>query len=248
MFEERFNALESLKNADDLRDLSLRWLVESGNNRYSYTKDWFGLPLIQRTDDIVQMSELISEVQPTCIIETGIARGGSLSFYASMLCLLDIADGIDPRESPRQVIGIDIDLREQNRAALDKHPFNFKMQLIQGSSTDSDIIAEVHQLASRHHKVLVVLDSNHTHKHVLAELEAYASLVSVGSYCVVFDTIIEDLPKGYFTNRDWDVGNNPKTAVHEWLRSRIDFSIDQDIDNKLLVSVAPNGYLKRNTK
>ena len=146
------------------------------------------------------------------------------------------------------MIGIDIDIREQNRAALDKHPFNFKMQLIQGSSTDSDIIAEVHQLASRHHKVLVVLDSNHTHKHVLAELEAYASLVSVGSYCVVFDTIIEDLPKGYFTNRDWDVGNNPKTAVHEWLRSRIDFSIDQDIDNKLLVSVAPNGYLKRNTK
>lgn len=245
MFNERFNALESLKDSDDLRALSLRWQIESANKGYSYTKDWFGLPIIQRTDDIVQMEELIYEIKPSCIIETGVARGGSMSFYASMLCLLDVAEGADPRESKRQVIGVDIDIRENNLKALRSHPFSFYMNLIQGSSTDPQIVELVANIASSHQKILVVLDSNHTHDHVYAELEAYASLVPLGSYCVVFDTVIEDVPHGYYNNRDWDVGNNPKTAVHEWLKSHPEFEIDESIDNKLLISVAPNGYLKR---
>ena len=245
MFEERKNALEALQDASSLRNLSLQWQIESANYGYSYTKDWFGLPIIQRTDDIIEMSEIIFKIKPTCIIETGIARGGSIAFYASMLCLLDLADNVDPRESTRRVIGIDIDIREDNLKALQSHPFNFKTKLIQGSSIDPEIISNVHSQIKPEDKVLVILDSNHSHDHVLSELNAYGPLVSLNSYCVVFDTVIEDVPKGYYKNRNWDVGNNPKTAVHEWLSHNNNFEIDKNIDNKLLISVAPNGYLRR---
>ena len=154
-------------------------------------------------------------------------------------------EGLDPRKSPRKVVGVDIDIRSHNRKALDEHPLRFKMELIEGSSIDPDIIIQARSYADGVERVLVSLDSNHTHDHVLAELNAYADLVSVGSYCIVFDTVIEDLPAGLFLDRSWDVGNNPKTAVHEWLKSNPEFEIDNAIDNKLLVSVAPDGYLRR---
>ncbi len=162
-----------------------------------------------------------------------------------MLCLLDVMEGLDPRQSPRKVVGVDIDIRPNNRKALDEHPLRFKMELIEGSSIDPDIIKQVRSHADCFEHVLVALDSNHTHEHVLAELNAYADLVCVDSYCIVFDTVVEDLPAGSFPNRPWDVGNNPKTAVHEWLKSHPEFEIDKDIDNKLLISVAPDGYLRR---
>jgi cephalosporin hydroxylase len=221
------------------------FLLQSISDRYSYNFSWLSRPIIQYPQDIVAFQELVSEARPDLILETGIAHGGSLVLSASMLCLLDVMEGLDPRQSPRKVVGVDIDIRPHNRKALDEHPLRFKMELIQGSSIAPEIIQQVRSHADGVDRVLVSLDSNHTHEHVLAELNAYADLVSVGSYCIVFDTVVEDLPAGSFPDRPWDVGNNPKTAVHEWLKTHPDFEIDKDIDIKLLISVAPDGYLKR---
>lgn len=215
--------------------------------KYSYRFKWLGRPIIQLPQDIVQFQEIVISTRPSLIIETGIAHGGSLLLSASLLCLLDIMDGVDPQKSDRKVVGIDIDIRPQNLEEIDNHPLRFKIELINGSSIDRAVVEKVQCLASVSRSTLVALDSNHTHSHVLAELDAYAELVTVGSYCIVFDTIIEDLPIGSFPDRPWDVGNNPKTAVHEWLRSHSEFEIDRAIDSKLLVSVAPNGYLRRVT-
>lgn len=214
-------------------------------NGYAYQFDWMGRPIIQLPQDIIAFQELVFSTKADLILETGIAHGGSLVLSASLLCLLDVMEGMDPRQSSRKVVGVDIDIRPHNRIALDEHPLRFKMELIEGSSIDSEIIEQARSHADGVDRVLVSLDSNHTHEHVLAELNAYADLVSVGSYCIVFDTVVEDLPAGSFPDRPWDVGNNPKTAVHEWLKSHPEFAIDKGIDNKLLISVAPNGYLKR---
>ena len=222
-----------------------QFFARSHQLQYSYNFSWLNRPIIQYPQDIVAFQELVSTVKPNLIIETGIAHGGSLVLSASMLCLLDVMEGLDPRQSPRKVVGVDIDIRPHNRKALDEHPLRFKMELIEGSSIDPEIIQQVRNHADGVDRVLVSLDSNHTHVHVLAELNAYADLVSVGSYCIVFDTVVEDLPAGSFPDRPWDVGNNPKTAVHEWLKTHPEFEFDKKIDNKLLISVAPDGYLKR---
>ena len=214
-------------------------------SNYTYNFSWLGRPIIQLPQDIVAFQELVSAIDPTLILETGIAHGGSLVLSASMLCMQDLMHGRDPRASTSKVVGVDIDIRAHNRKALDEHPLRFKMELIEGSSIDPEIIQQMRSHADGVDRVLVSLDSNHTHEHVLAELNAYADLVSVGSYCIVFDTAIEDLPSGSFPDRPWDVGNNPKTAVHEWLKNHPEFEIDKGIDNKLMISVAPDGYLKR---
>jgi cephalosporin hydroxylase len=239
--------LEIKKQALDksFLQVSREWFEKSNDYKYSYHFECLGRPIIQYPQDIVQYQETIYTAAPSLVIETGIAHGGSIVLSASMLCLLDVMEGLDPRQSPRKVVGVDIDIRPHNRKALDEHPLRFKMELIEGSSIDPDIIQQVRSHASGVERVLVSLDSNHTHEHVLAELDAYADLVSVDSYCIVFDTVVEDLPAGSFSDRPWDVGNNPKTAVHEWLKSHPEFKIDKDIDNKLLISVAPDGYLKR---
>jgi cephalosporin hydroxylase len=187
------------------------------------------------------MQELIWQVQPDLIIETGIAHGGSMIFYASMLELNAICGGCQDAE----VLGIDIDIRAHNRQAIEAHPMFKRISMIQGSSTASEVIEQVKEKAAGKQKILVCLDSNHTHDHVLAELEAYAPLVSVGSYCVVFDTVIEDLPDDMFPDRPWGKGNNPKTAVWEYLKTHPEFEIDKSIQHKLLITVAPDGYLKR---
>jgi cephalosporin hydroxylase len=221
------------------------FLLQSIIDRYSYNFSWLSRPIIQYPQDIVAFQEVVSQVKPDLILETGIAHGGSLVLSASMLCLLDVMEGLDPRQSSRKVVGVDIDIRPHNRKALDEHPLRFKMELIEVSSIVPEIIQQVRGHADGVDRVLVSLDSNYTHEHVLAELNAYADLVSVGSYCIVFDTVVEDLPARSFPDRPWDVGNNPKTAVHEWLKSHPESEIDKDIDNKLLISVAPDGYLKR---
>jgi cephalosporin hydroxylase len=170
---------------------------------------------------------------------------------ASALALLDYTDAVesgrslDPKASRRKVLGVDIDIRSHNREAIEAHPMAHMIEMIQGSSVEPEIIAEVHEVAKGYERVLVCLDSNHTHAHVLAELEAYAPLTSKDSYCVVFDTIIEDLPDDMYPNRPWGVGDNPKTAVWEYLKTHPEFEIDKSIDHKLLISVAPDGYLKR---
>lgn len=197
------------------------------------------------------MQELIWSIRPDLIIETGIAHGGSLIFSASMLAQLDMCDAIEvgssfnPKESHRKVLGIDIDIRAHNREAIEAHPMASRIQMIQGSSIAPEIIEHVRQIAAGHSRILVCLDSNHTHEHVLAELEAYAPLASVGSYCVVFDTIVEDLPAEMFPDRPWGPGDNPKTAVWQYLKTHPEFEIDKQIDHKLMISVAPDGYLKR---
>ena len=197
------------------------------------------------------MHELIWQIKPDLIIETGIAHGSSLIFSASQLAQLDLCDAIeagttlDPKKSKRKVLGIDIDIRAHNRTAIEAHPMASRIQMIQGSSIALDIIEQVHAVASNYSRVLVCLDSNHTHDHVLAELEGYASLVSIDSYCCVFDTIIEDMPADMFPDRPWGPGDNPKTAVWEYLKSHPVFEIDKSIQNKLLITVAPDGYLKR---
>ena len=197
------------------------------------------------------MQELIWSIKPDLIIETGIAHGGSLIFSASMLAMLDMEEAIskgvtlDPKLSKRKVIGVDIDIREHNRRAIEAHPMSSRIQMIQGSSIAPDVIAQVKEQADKHVRVLVCLDSNHTHDHVLAELEAYAPMTSIGSYCVVFDTVVEDMPKSMFPDRPWGPGDNPKTAVWHYVKRNPGFEIDRAIDNKLLISVAPDGYLKR---
>lgn len=222
--------------------------------KYSYHFEWLGRPIIQFPQDIVAMQELIWTVKPDLIIETGIAHGGSLVFSASMLALLDLSDAIergeplDPGISRRLVLGIDIDIRSPNRAAIENHPMASRIRMIQGSSTAPEVISEVRSVAADYRRILVCLDSNHTHDHVMAELDAYASLTSVGSYCVVFDTVVEDMPEEMFPDRPWGPGNNPATAVRQFLGEHKEFEVDEIIEQKLVLTVAPGGYLKRIAK
>lgn len=235
-----------------LNEISLSWVTQANSRKYSYHFEWQGRPIIQYPQDMMAMQELIWSIKPDLIIETGIAHGGSLIFSASLLALLDLNDAIeageklDPKISRRKVLGIDIDIRAHNRAAIEAHPMASRIQMIQGSSIAPEIIQQVHAVAANYSRVLVCLDSNHTHAHVLGELQAYAPLASKGSYCVVFDTVIEDMPKEMFPDRPWGPGNNPKTAVWEYLKTHPEFEIDKSIQHKLLVTVAPDGYLKRN--
>ena len=221
------------------------FLLRSIQDRYSYEFEWLSRPIIQYPQDIVAFQELVSSVKPELIIETGIAHGGSLVLSASLLCLLDVMEGVDPRQSNRKVIGVDIDIRPHNREALENHPLRFKMELIEGSSVDPVIVNLIRSRANDYQSILVSLDSNHTHEHVLGELNAYADLVTLGSYCIVFDTVIENLPSGLYDDRPWDVGDNPMTAARLWLKDHPEFVVDQAIDSKLQISVAPEGYLKR---
>lgn len=208
---------------------------------YSYNFSWMGRPIIQYPQDMIAMQEIIWRVQPDLILETGIAHGGSLIFSAAMLELNAACGG--PADA--QVLGLDIDIRAHNRKAIEAHPMSRRITMIEGSSIAAEVIAQVQQTAAGKKSVLVCLDSNHTHAHVLAELQAYAPLATMGSYCVVFDTIVEDLSKDMFPDRPWGPGDNPKTAVHEYLKTHPEFEIDHAIDRKLLISVAPDGYLRR---
>jgi cephalosporin hydroxylase len=234
-----------------LQAASREFLLATIEARYSYNFSWQGRPIIQYPQDMVAMQELIWKVRPDLIIETGIAHGGSLIFSASMLAQLDLCDAIesgeklDPRVSKRKVLGLDIDIRAHNRAAIEAHPMASRIQMIQGSSIAPEVVAQVKAIAAAYKRILVCLDSNHTHDHVLGELEAYAPLTSVGSYCVVFDSVVEDMPKEMSFDRPWGPGNNPKTAVWKYLETHNEFEIDKTVQDKSLVTVAPDGYLKR---
>lgn len=224
-----------------LKQATREWFNKANAHKYSYHFEWLGRPIIQYPQDILAMQELIWQVQPDLIIETGIAHGGSLIFLASMLELNAACGG--PKDAA--VLGVDIDIRAHNREAIEAHPMFKRITMIQGSSVAPEVIAQVHAEAASKKCVLVILDSNHTHEHVLAELRAYAPLTSVDSYCVVFDTVIEDMPAEMFSDRPWCPGNNPKTAVWEYLKNHSAFQIDKHMNHKLLISVAPDGYLKR---
>lgn len=252
IFKQEVKAnVEKLGQDKDLQALSRIWVREISPHNWAYNFSWLGRPAIQFPNDAWAMQELIWSIKPDLIIETGIAHGGSIIFSASMLAILDVCDAIEageniaPEISRRKVLGIDIDIRTHNRAAIESHPMSSRIQMIQGSSIAPEIIEQVRAIAANYSRILICLDSNHTHDHVLAELKAYAPLASVGSYCVVFDTLIEDMPKEMFPDRPWGLGNNPKTAVWEYLKDHPEFEIDTNIQNKLLITVAPDGYLKR---
>jgi cephalosporin hydroxylase len=238
---EKIARIEEFGKDIEFQNRSRDWLEESMRKSYVYNFSWLGRPIIQNPIDIMAMQEIIWEVKPDLIIETGIAHGGSLIFSASMLELNAACGGPGDAE----VLGIDIDIRPHNRKAVEVHPMYKRINMIQGSSIAPDVIAQVVEKAKGKQRTLVCLDSNHTHDHVLAELEAYAPLTSVGSYCVVFDTFVEDVPADVFKNRPWHPGNSPKTAVLEYLKTHPEFEIDKSIQNKLLITVAPDGYLKR---
>ena len=234
-FAEVADNIEGLKNDRDVQALSRIWVREIARHKYAYNFTWLGRPVIQFPQDLMAMQEIIWRVKPDLIIETGVAHGGSLIFSASLLELIG-GEG--------HVLGVDIDIRPHNRQAVEQHPLARRIQMIQGSSVDPATAQQVRAVAAGKKRVLVVLDSNHTHAHVLQELRLYSPLVTKDSYMVVFDTLIEDMPDDLIKDRPWGRGNNPKTAVWEFLETNPRFVIDKNIEHKLLITVAPDGYLK----
>ena len=249
--QEVNNRIKENKKNKELVKSAKSFLANSIIPKYSYNFSWLGRPIIQYPQDIVAIQEIIWSVKPDLIIETGIAHGGSIILSASMLAMLDLADAIEknelitPANSERKVLGIDIDIREHNKIAIEKHPMFSRIEMIEGSSIDQKTIHKVHDFVRNYKNILVLLDSNHTYEHVYEELKAYAPLVTKGSYCIVLDTIIEDVPSSTFPDRPWGPGNNPKTAVHKYLKENSSFVIDEEIENKLLITVCPDGYLKK---
>lgn len=263
-FQQEVKAnIEALSRDKDMQALSRIWTREVSPYKWAYNFTWLGRPAIQFPNDAWAVQELVWAVKPDLIIETGIAHGGSLMFSASMLALLEMAEAaetgqlLDPRKPQRRVLGLDIDIRAHNREAIEAHPMANRITMIQGSSIAPEVVAQVHAIAKQYKTVMVLLDSNHTHAHVLAELQAYAPLVNKGSYCVVFDTLVEDMPPTLSGDRPWGPGDNPKTAVWKYLEllkekkhqgtdgTPLDFEIDKMMDAKLQISVAPDGYLHR---
>jgi cephalosporin hydroxylase len=233
--EERKKRIEKQGRSEGLKQASMEFTRESIESGYSYNFSWMGRPIIQYPQDMIAMQEIIWKIKPDLIIETGIAHGGSLIYYASLLELIGSGD----------VLGIDIDIRSHNRKEIEKHPMMKRIRMIEGSSLSSQVLDQTTAWSKGKKRILVCLDSNHTHEHVLEEMRLYSPLVTPGSYLVVFDTIVEDLPGHLYSTRPWSLGNNPKTAVQEFLKQNDQFIVDQEMDNKLLISVAPQGYLKR---
>lgn len=261
--QEQRKSLEGYGRDAAWQELSSKWLERALEHQYMYKYSWMGRPIIQMPSDMVVLQEIIWDVKPDLVIEAGIAHGGSLIMSASLLALLDYCDAVeegtvlDPAKPKRRVLGIDIDIRAHNKALIEAHPLFGRIDMIEGSSIEAETIDKVREIAGRHSRILVCLDSNHTHDHVMAELKAYAPLVSKGSYCVVFDTIVEDLPGDAFPGRPWSPGNNPKTAVHAFLAEiaanpplaadggTLSFEIDSALADKQLLSFAPDGHLRR---
>lgn len=233
--EERRDRIEAQGKNESLQTASKEFTKETILSGYSYNFTWMGRPIIQYPQDMVAMQEIIWSVQPDLIIETGVAHGGSLIYYASLLELI----------GKGEIVGIDIDIREHNRKEIEKHPMSKRIQLLQGSSTDDKILEQVKALAAGKSTVLVSLDSNHSYKHVLKELELYSPFVTKDSYLVVFDTIVEYLPDECLVGKPWSRGDSPETSIAEFLKTNDQFVVDKGVDNKLMVSVAPGGYLKR---
>ncbi|MEP6675267.1 MAG: cephalosporin hydroxylase family protein [Ferruginibacter sp.] len=234
--DEKKNNIILQGDNKELKDATNTFMEVSIKSRYSYNFSWMGRPIIQYPQDMIAMQEIIWDIKPDLIIETGIAHGGSLIFYASILELI----------GKGEIVGVDIDIRKHNKEEIEKHSMFKRIKMLEGSSIDKKIVEQVAALAKGKEKVIVVLDSNHTHDHVLEELKLYSPFVSLNSYIIAFDTIVEVLPDDFYvTERPWRVGNNPMTAVDEFIASNASFEIDEDIDNKILVSVAPRGYLKR---
>ncbi len=235
--QERAADIAAMAGDEQLKQKSLDWMLHADKYKYTYNYTWLGRPIIKFPSDIVATQQIVWDVKPDLIIETGIAHGGSLILSASLLEMIG---------GPGRVLGIDIDIREHNRKEIEAHPMMKRIDMIEGSSVAEDVMARVRAAAAKAKCVMVFLDSLHTHDHVLKELELYAPLVSVGSYMVLPDTFIEYFPKGYYAhNRPWDVGNNPMTALRAFLEKNKDFEIDRELCDKLMITEAFDGYLRR---
>jgi cephalosporin hydroxylase len=260
---EKKKSISAYRKEFQWQELTAKWMEKAFEQKYMYNFEWMGRPIIQVPTDMMAFQEIVWQVKPDIIVETGIAHGGSIIYSASLMAMLDVCDSIengeplDPAAPKRKVVGVDIDIRTHNRKAIEEHPMASRLHLVEGSSIEQETVGQVLELIDDGAIVLVCLDSNHTHEHVAKELELYAPLVSQGSYCIVFDTIVEDLPEGMFPNRPWGPDNNPKTAVWEYLEKQasekrvgldgalLHFEIDRELEDKLLTTVAPDGYLKR---
>ncbi|MCM2453090.1 cephalosporin hydroxylase family protein [Agrobacterium vitis] len=255
--------IHSIGESKEFLDLSNRWIETCIPLGYMYNFSWLGRPIIQIPQDSYAIQEMIWSVKPDLVIDTGIAHGGSLVMSASMLAMIDYCEAVekgemlDPKASRRKVLGIDIDIRAHNRAAIEAHPMSHKISMIEGSSVAADIIAKVKDAAKGYEKVMVFLDSNHTHEHVLQELELYAPLVSKGSYCAVWDTLVEDMPESMYPERPWGPGDNPRTAVWEYMRrleqegrtaadgTPLHLEYDHALEHKIAITVSRDGFLRR---
>jgi len=232
-FEVWRNSVLDMQSKDpDFNNLSKAWMQKAVDNKFSYQFDWMGVPIIQMPGDLVIFQEIVWKTRPDLIIETGVARGGSLIFWASMQKLC----GIDGK-----VLGVDIDIRDHAKRAISGSQFSQQIELLQGSSTNLDVFKKVKQFASPFKKIMIALDSNHTHEHVLDELKLYADLVSPGCILLVLDTVIDDLEAD--PDRPWGPGASPKSAVIEYMKSRPNiFENLSSLERRSVLSVAPNGY------
>lgn len=226
--------VNSMSKDPVVKKISNKWLTACHKYEYSYHFTWLGLPIIQYPQDIIALQEIIWKVKPDLIIETGIARGGSLLLSASILQL--IGHGT--------VLGVDVDIREFNKKNIKKSHLFKRISMIQGSSIDEKTISKVKKFAKGKKRILIFLDSAHTYEHVLEELRLYSSLVKKGSYIIVLDTMVEDFPVTWVKNKELNKKNNPKTAVHEFLKINKRFKIDKEFEKKLLITCAPDGFLK----
>ncbi len=240
--QEKEEDIHAMTQDPDTKRLAKQFQDHVSRYKYGYYFTWMGRPIIQIPQDMISLQEVIMSVRPDLIIETGIAHGGSLIFSASMLELLDTFDGA--QNIKREVVGIDIDIRTHNRAAIEVHPMHKRITMLEGSSIDAGIAEQVCQIAERHQTVMVLLDSCHTHAHVLEELKLYAPLVSQNSYVVVYDTGIEFADHTY-SDRPWGKGNNPYTAVQAFLKNCDDFIVDDSFEQKSVLTSCPGGWLKR---
>ena len=220
----------------ELKKKSIDWMLHADKYKYTYNYRWMGIPIIKFPNDIVALQEIIWKVKPDIIIETGIAHGGSLLFSATMMELIG---------NQGKVIGVDIDIRKHNRIEIEKSKFNKNIVMLEGSSVSQKIIKKIKNYIKQGSKVMVFLDSNHTYSHVKKEIEIYSKLVTKNSYLVVEDTFTEFFPKNYFSNRPWDVGNNPIIAIREFLKKNKKFKIDKNLNDKLSITETFDGYLKK---
>ena len=236
-FKKRVNKnIKFMSKDTNLRKKSIDWMLHADKYKYTYNYRWMGIPIIKFPNDILALQEIIWKVKPDLIIETGIAHGGSIVFSATMLELIG-KNGL--------VIGVDIDIRKHNRIEIEKSKFHNRIKMLEGSSVSNRIIKKIKTFIKPNSKVMVFLDSNHTYMHVKREIELYSKLVTKNSYLVVEDTFTEFFPKNYFNNRPWDVGNNPLTAIKEFLKKNKNFKIDKNLNDKLSITETFDGYLKK---
>lgn len=236
---EKQHYIQEMGQDKSLFDLAVQLLLESDKYRYSYLWSWMGVPIIQRPADIIALQEVIWESQPDIIIETGVARGGSMVFFASMLALLGKNNG--------KVIGVDIDVRSHNKRTIMEHPMASRIELVEGSSIAEETIVQVRSRIPANASVMVVLDSNHSHDHVFAELELYSTLVTPKQSLVVADTILGFIPPEQtptYYSQVLAPGNEPLSALTRFLRDN-DMFEQHPINGKMIMSSTPNGFLRR---